>query len=97
MRSEAEVRVGHRALCGREHEPCTRGFVPDFEVAPADMAPNIDQIDVIHSCAAEILVRNREAGWFNEMRGDPQTGAEAEHGSGILGYIGLVQGKLHKG
>ena len=54
-----------------------------------------DLVEVIHPGAAEGAVGDREAGRLDDVRLDPEAGAEPENRAGILRNVGLEKGDPH--
>ena len=50
-------------------------------------------IEIIHAGAAQMPVAGRETGWPDNGRVHAETGAHAQHGSGVLRNVGLEQGE----
>lgn len=94
--AEGEIGVGGRPPRGGKDQSRASTFPPYLEIGPADMTAYFDLIDIIHARAPEILVRYRESGRLNEVRRHVETGAEAQHRSTVLRYVGLVKRQLHK-
>ena len=53
-------------------------------------------VEIIHARAAEMPIRDRKAGWLDQMRGDAKACAKPQNRSGILRDVGLVKRELHE-
>jgi len=52
-------------------------------------------LQVIHAGAAETALAEHETAGLDKLHRHPETGAQPHQGGGVLGNIGLVQGKAH--
>lgn len=58
---------------------------------------NPRQFEIIHAGAPEVPVRPQEPAGPDHVDRDSEAGGEAQHRTGILRYVGLEQGKAHRG
>jgi hypothetical protein len=53
-------------------------------------------VEVIEATALQRRTGHREAGWVDDVQRNPKAGAESQHGAGILGDIGLIEGQFER-
>ena len=91
------VEVAALSRGGQQHQLEPRGAPPVLESRKRAVAGEGDPVEIVHAGAAEGAVGHREAGRLDDMRFDPQAGAEPQNRAGVLGDVRLVEGDPHGG
>jgi len=95
VRPVAIVEIAGRRGGREQNEAVSLPVAPTVEIAPGEMAHDLDGIEVVHPGAAEGAVGCRESGRLDDMGLDAEAGAQAENRTGILRNIRLVESDAH--
>jgi hypothetical protein len=88
---EMELRVGQGRPGGQEHEPAAFGTPPLGEAREVDMPSKPRHFEIVHAGAPQIAIGDIEAGRFDNVDADAETGGHAQYGAGVAGDVGLVE------
>ena len=94
-RLNAVVEIGRCRLGREKNQPQVLLPPPLLEIPEAFVPDDADLVEIIHPGAAEGAVGDRKAGGLDNMRLQPETGAESQNRSGILRDVGLEEGDPH--
>ena len=69
-------------------------LAPGGEVGVAVVLDDLGMLGIVERAAADGAQREGKAGRMDDVHRDAEAGAQPQHGAGVLGDIGLVEGKV---